>query len=190
MPSAPQPVSSLGDVLRRVQRLFSELGDGTPILIGKQHMAEPGPGSPPRIVFVPDETGRLGKASQANAGYLATWRRGCTVNVRGAESGEEAGTLDAADQLVARVVQVLKALDPSHLAIEGEGASENSPLPVEAYGAGITFSFAYVANIPIDPATMRAARQLTAISPSDPDRPEGDTGKTFTVTTPSDPDRP
>jgi len=190
MPSVPMPVSTLSDVLRRVQLLFSELGDGTPILIGKQHVSEPGPGSPPRIVFVPDERGRLLSAQQLNSGYLAAWSHGCTVHVRGVDGGEEAGRLDAAVALADRVIQCLKALDPAHLAIEGEGPSEDSPLAVDAYGGGIVFSFRFTRHTPSDPAVIRAARALTAISPPDPDRPQGDTGNSFSVTTPAGVVRP
>jgi hypothetical protein len=37
---------------------------------------------------------------------------------------------------------------------------------------------------------IRAARALTAISPPDPDRPQGDTGNSFSVTTPAGVVRP
>lgn len=191
MPSTAQPVSTMADVLRLVQAVFSFLGDGTPLLIGAAFLDEPGPGSGPRVVFVPDENGAFAPAQKIGAGYVASWAHGCTVYVRGVEPGDDAGRLEPAYVLAARVATVLKALDPAHISATPGGPRDDSPQRVPGPGgADIVFRFTYVANIAQDPAILRAVRQVVSISPPNPDQPGGDTGNTFVVSAPAVAERP
>lgn len=177
------PVSTLADVFRLVSRLFSIAGDGTPLFFGKKHLDNLGPGSAPRIVFVPDEEGTLGGPLKLNAGYVASWTHGCTVHVLGVEPGDEEGRFEPAYALAARVVTAIKALDPAHLVVAPGRPKDVSPLKVGAPGSAIAFTFTFATNIAQDAAILAASKQLTPISPPDPDRPEGDTGLSFTLST-------
>lgn len=190
MPTVAPNVSTLTDLLRLTERVFSLLGDGTPILIGAQYEHETGPGSAPRVLFIADDTGALGPPTKLNAGYLASWSHGCRVRVRGAEAGDDAGRLEAAVRLAGRVMGVLKALDPGHVVLAPGGPKDSSPLRVDgAPGAEISFAFVYTTNIATEPEILRAVGQLTSISPPNPDQPGGSTGKTFVVGTTTPPDR-
>lgn len=173
------PVSTLSDVIRRVELLFSKLGDGTPILVGSKHLDNLGPSSAPRIVFVPDESGELGGALKVNSGYIASWSHGCGVVVQGVEPGDDEGRFEPAYMLAGRVVAALKALDPAHVEVGGARPKDESPLRAGSPGAVVRFSFVYRRNIPQDQAVLRAARELIAVSPVDPDRPQGSTGNSF-----------
>ncbi len=191
MPSVAQPVSTMADVLRLTQAVFSLMGDGTPLLFGDAHLEEPGAGNAPRVVFVPDEDGDFAPAQKIGAGYIATWSHGCTVYVRGVEPGDEAGRLEPAYVLAARVVAVVKNLDPGHITITPGRPKDDSPqrTPSPA-GRDIVFRFTYAANLAQDPAVLRAVAQLTSISPPHPDKPGGDTGNTFVVAAVAIADRP
>lgn len=180
-------VSTLADVFRLVSKLFSLAGDGTPLFFGSKHLDNLGPGAAPRIVFVPDEEGTLAGPLKINAGYVASWTHGCTVHVLGAEPGDDEGRFEPAYALAARVVTAIKALDPAHLVVAPGRPKDVSALKVGAPGSAISFTFTYATNIAQDAAILAAAKQLTAVSPPDADRPQGDTGNTFTLTTTATP---
>lgn len=190
MPAAAPLVSTLADVLRLVERVFSLLGDGTPILIGKRYLEEPGPGSAPRVVFVPADGGKLGTPTKLNMGYVASWSHGCAVHVRGVEPGDDAGRFEPTYALAGRVIDVLRNLDPGHIEIAASTPRDTSPTSVTSpTGAEIAFTFTYVTNIAHEPAVRRAIAQLTSVSPPTPDQPGGSTGKDYTITTSAVADR-
>lgn len=182
MPSQPMPVSTLAVLIRLAERVLRELGDGTAVMVGRQYLVEPGPGSAPRIVFVPEDRGRLDGALKVSAGYLASWSHVCQVSVRGAEPGDDSGRLEPAYQLADRVIQILKGLDPAHVVLAPGGPRDTSPQDVDgAPGVDVTFAFTYTRSVAQDPAVLKAIRKIQSVSPPDPDRPLGDTGQTFTV---------
>ena len=122
---------------------------------------------------------------------------GLYLNLRGREAGgivepgDDAGRLEPAYVLAARVATVLKALDPAHSSATPGGPRDDSPQRVPGPGgADIVFRFTYVANIAQDPAILRAVRQVVSISPPNPDQPGGDTGNTFVVSAPAVAERP
>lgn len=182
-------VSTLDDVLQRVRDVFQIMGDGTPIMIGTQYEREPGPGAPPRVVFIPDEQGKLGAVEKVSAGYIAQWLHGCRVRVLAAESGDDGSRAEAAKRLAFRVIAVLKALDPGHIVLAPGNPKDTSALAVDGPGVDITFTFTYVAHIPQEPAVLNAVKQLASVSPPDPDRPQGSTGKQIVVSMSADADR-
>lgn len=181
MPSAAMPVSTLADVIRLFQAVYSHMGDGTPIMVGEQYLREPGPGSPPRIVFVPEEgDGKFGPPLKLNSGYVASRSWTCDVCVRAAE-GDDAGRFEPAYLMAARALTVIKNLDPGNIAVYPGQIRDDSPLAVGgAAGAGERFYFTYASNIAQDPAVIRAvASAIASVSPPNPDKPGGDTGNTF-----------
>jgi hypothetical protein len=188
MPTRAVAVSTLGDVLRLVEYAFSALGDGTTILIGEGYLSTFGTGSPPRVLFIPEKTGALVTAPKIGAGYLAGYAHGCDVYVRAAESGTDPGRFDAVYALLSRVTNALKWCDPGHIELSSR-LRDTSPLPVDAYGADVAFSFVYTRGIATDPAVLKIP--ITSVSPPNPDQPGGSTGLTYDVTSASDdPTRP
>lgn len=181
------PVSTIGDLFRLVGAAFNALGDGTPLLIGRKYLAEFGAGSAPRVLFVPEEQGRLGRPTRLNAGELASYTHGCQVYVRGAESGDDAGRFDAVYALADRVINALKWCDPAHVVLEPGNPRDASPLPDDAYGADVVFSFVFIRPIAIEREIHRLP--VEALSPMDPDRPRGDSGKTFVLSAPASAER-
>jgi hypothetical protein len=192
MPSQAAEVSTLADVIRLFQRVYSQLGDGTPIMVGKAFLAEPGPGSPPRIVFVPEDgNGKFGPPLKMGPSYIASRTWTCDVAVRGAE-GDEAGRFEPTWAMAARALTVLKNLDPGHITVYPGKVRDDSPLAVGgAGGAGERFYFTYASNIAQDPAVLAAIKAcITSISPPNPDQPGGSNGKEYTVNAAPDAVRP
>jgi hypothetical protein len=184
-----QRVSRLADFLRFFADKYSEVGDGIPILVGKKYLDQFGAGSPPRILIVPNAKGRLGPAPKLNANYIAGWSQGATVYVRGAEDGTDLGYFDSAEMIAERVMNVLKNTDAGHVELAPGDPRDESPLPVDAYGADVAFAFTYTRPVARDVAVWRAATSARAIP--DPDRPAGGNGKTFIVPTSAEtPTRP
>lgn len=170
--------SRLSDVLREVQAIFSVIGDATPIMVGRQYVAGRGIGSAPRVVFVPHAKGSWGPVNEINSGHVAGIKSGCNVYVRGVESGDDLGRMDAAEDLAARVLSALRAAAPGR--IEGGDFEDDSPTDADAYGADIALTFSYARGVPVDTAIRAAARQRAispGVSPPDPDRPNGSTSK-------------
>lgn len=191
MPSSAVQVSNLADAIQRFQRVFSRLADGTAIQIGAQYLHEPGPGHAPKIVLVPDETpGGLGGPEVIGRGFALRWEHSCSVHVRAAESGDDADRLAGAYALAERAMVVFKNLDPGHIVLAPGGPRDNSPLRVPSgAGAGITFRVTYVRHVPQDPAVLRALRDFTPVSPSNPDQPAGDNGKEYVLSATADAER-
>ncbi len=181
MGSQAPSVSTLSDVFRLIEQVYSLAGDGTPLLVGSEHLDNLGPGSAPRIVFLPDEDGQYDAALKFNAGYVASWKHECGVVVLGVDPGDAEGRFEPAYALADRLVAALKALDPAHLKIGAARPKDASALKAQGPGRAVRFSFVYERNIPVDRPILRAAKQLTAISPPDPARPQGSTGNTFTL---------
>lgn len=182
-----QPVSTLDDLLELVRRIFAEIGDGTPVMIGKEHLEDVG--AAPRVVFVPLVPGSgIGAPRQVAARLVASRIAKCTCHIRGAESGHEDTRRQATYRLSDRVVNALRAAAPGSLVLAPADSRDASPTGYEGYGFGEAFTFTFTGDIAED-EEIRAALEavLMAQSPVDPDRPEGDTGGTFTVTTPADP---
>jgi len=139
------------------------------------------PGAAPRVVFLPDENGEYGPPLKLNAGYVASWRHECGVVVLGVDPGDAEGRFEPAYALADRLVTAIKALDPAHLKIGVARPKDASALKSGGPGRAVRLSFAYERNIAQDAAILAAAKQLTAISPPDPARPQGSTGNTFTL---------
>jgi hypothetical protein len=189
MPAAAAQVSTLADVLRLAQAVFSLMGDGTPLLVGEQYLTETGPGSAPRVVFVPDKDGKFAPALKINAGYIASWSHGCRVHVLGSDPGDDPGRFEPVYVLAARVTAVLKNLSPARIVLAPGNPKDDSPLGVGAT-AGIAFSFTFQADLAQEPEVLRAIAQITSSSPPNPDKPGGDTGKTFSVSAAPTAERP
>lgn len=190
MPALAQPTSTVDDALRLVREVYSLMGDGTPIQIGKQYLAEPGPAQrPPRIVLVAEEPGKLGPPIKGNAEMAGSWEHACQAHVFAAETGADDDRFTNVHALADRLLNVVKHLDPAHMKIAPGNPRDASPLSVDAYGAAVSFSFTYARDIPNDLRVLAAIKQLTARGVVDPDRPTGGTSETLVPVLTEDPQR-
>lgn len=180
MATQDQPISKLGDLLRLFTRMMTEIGDGTTIQIGREYLKDFGAGAPPKILFVPSPDGQLGGVPRLNARYVAGFTDSCLVYIRAAEVGDDLGRLDNVDDMVDRVVNILKALGAACVEVGKGKPKDDSPLQVDAYGAQKLFLFSYTRGIPKNHEIWnRAFQVITPTAPTDPDRPQGDNGFTF-----------
>jgi hypothetical protein len=175
-----QPISKLGDLLRLFARMMTEIGDGTLVQIGRQYLEQFGTGAAPKILFVPAPDGQLGGAPRLNARYVAGFTDVCLVYIRGAEAGDDFSRLDNVDDMVDRVVNILKALGAACVEVGRGKPRDDSPLQVDAYGAQKVFMFAYTRGVPRNHEIWnRAFQVINPTAPTDPDRPLGDNGFMF-----------
>lgn len=177
--AATVPTSPLSEVLRLVGAVMGAIGDATPVMVGEQYL-ERGIGAGPRVVFVPEKRGTWGPPPQLNAGLVAGVTHGCALYVRGAESGDDATRFAAAEVLADLAVNILRALAPGRI-VGGEWG-DDSPAPVDAFGADLALTFTYTRGVAHN-VTMAAAvaTAIAARSPADPDRPNGDAGTTVST---------
>ena len=169
-------VSRLGDLVAAVRARFDAAADATPIMIGSGYELR-GVGAGPRVVFIPHTAGKLGPPSRVGQMSVATVSAGCDVHVRAPEGGDDAFRFDLAERLADRVVNALRAIGPGR--VELGNYSDNSPAPVDAFGADISLSFTYARQVPRDAAIWTVA--TTPAAPPDPMRPNGSTGDTFAI---------
>jgi len=167
------PASSLADVLRCISDIFTGITDATPILVGKEHLADFGTATPPRVLFVPDPKGSLTDPPDGcgGMGYEGGVAHGCNVYVRGAEGGGDLGRYDAAYTLADRVVTALGRAARGRWV--GRDFADDSPSGVDAYGADIAFSFVYTRGIQRDPKVWSLPAAPVAASPPNISAPPG-----------------
>jgi hypothetical protein len=183
------PPSTLSDVLRYVVALYTQAGlvrtvpadpsTGIEILIGERYKKSEG--APPRLFFQYDDRGEMGPVLELTGRDVASWTHGCWVYAWGAESATD---LDRYDSAIALAMQVRAAL---HIAAAARGGAVEvvraARSSLNTFGEDYSFRFQYTWSIPRDNALELAALALAATSqsPTDPDRPNGSTGQTFSV---------
>lgn len=174
-------VSWLSELLRLVESAFGQVGDATPIMVGKQYLAQ-GFGSGPRVLFVPDPDGKVVTPPQLSNDYVAGIRHSCEVYVRAPETGTDEERFNAAYALADRVVNALKWAGAARVTFDGQPFRDGSPSDGDAFGAELVFGFSYTRGVPKDDSIWRAAK-VNTVSPLDPDRPDGDNDTTLIVQT-------
>lgn len=164
------PPSTLADVIGQVRDAFQDMGDATPIMIGKQYL-EQGVGSAPRVVFVPEPRGRIGPPQEL--GNAASVTHSCDVAVRGQESGDDLERFKQAYAIGDRVIDLIKTAATGR--IEWGDFGDGSPTDADAYGAEVAFSFTYTRDVPhdaerwaLDPATADDAAAVPLVPPGEP----------------------
>lgn len=184
---AVTPVTTLSDVLVAVRALLIAVGDvradsnlgGVELLFGERYLKQEG--SPPRIVFV-REDGDIGPVLAVGARQVNSITETVRCYVWGAETSDDVDRQRAAEALAHRLLNAFKATAPGRLA--GKVRLRNSDTNVVTYGEELVLDLAYSYGVPYDDAIWDAAYAAApdpALSPPDPDRPQGDTGDTFTV---------
>jgi hypothetical protein len=174
------PRTTLTELLRAIGVAFRIAGDATPIMVGKQYLADFGMGTGPRILFVPDPKGEAGAVLEIGSREVASRTIACAVYVRGAEDGTDEGRYEAAYQLSARVLNALAGLAPGRV-MRGKAPQSADPVAVDAYGADDSWGFRYSFAVFVDqPVYQAAATAAPSLSPPDPDRLNGGSGLVFT----------
>ena len=155
MPIVAQPgkPSTLADVIQQVIDAFGELADATPILVGAHYLEHFGTGSGPRVLFVPEKGGGS-VGPPLNLGNAASVTHSCDVYVRGPESGTDVGRYGAAYALLDLVVNALATAAPGRL--QWGAMRDDSPVNVDAYGAGLAVSFLYQRDVTHAPQPVGA----------------------------------
>ena len=146
MPLVAQPgqPSTLAVVIQQVIDAFAELGDATPIMVGRHYLEHFGAGFGPRVLFVPEAgAGRVDKP--INLGNAASVVHSCDVYVRGPENGTDVGRFDAVYYLADLVINAIITAAPGR--IEWGALRDDSPVNVDMLGAGLVFSFTYARDV-------------------------------------------
>lgn len=133
--------STLADVIGQVIDAFAEIGDATPIMVGK-HYVSSGLGQAPRIVFVPELRGTIGPPTEL--GYACSITHSCDVYVRGEETGDDVQRFRSAYALGDLVIDCIKVAGGN---FEGEQYRDNSPTDVDVFGAELAISFKFTRNV-------------------------------------------
>jgi hypothetical protein len=161
----PGQPSTLAVVIQQVIDAFAELGDATPIMVGKHYLEHLGAGFGPRVLFVPEAgAGRIDRP--INLGNAASVVHSCDVYVRGPETGSDVSRFDAVYYLADLVINALITAAPGR--IEWGSLRDDSPVNVDMLGAGLVFSFTYsrdVTHAP-QPAGDRGRWNLAAAAAS------------------------
>lgn len=167
------PASTLDDVIRCIEDIFSGIGDATPIQYGKEYLATFGTGTPPKILFVDDAKGSLTDPPEGSGGmrFEAGIAIGCNVYVRAAEGGGDLGRRDAVNTLTARVISAIGRAARGRW--QGRDFADDSPSGVDAYGADRAFSFIYTYGVQSDPAVWALPANPIAPSPPNISAPPG-----------------
>jgi len=139
--------STLIDVIGQVIDAFGLVGDATPMQVGKQYL-ERGAGIAPRVVWVPELSGKIGPPTQT--GYAASVTHSCDVYIRGPETGGDLDRFKFAYALQDRIISGLRRAASGH--IEFGDLKDDSPAGVDAYGVDLAFRFTYQRNVRNDPA--------------------------------------
>lgn len=186
----PNP-STLDDLIQAMHtrlaalgRIRVEPGDGKiEWLVGERY--EGANGCPPRIWVYTGEDGSLGAPDRAGAGYVAGVTERCTFYLWGDETTADMDRQRAAKLLGMSVINLLRALAPGR--IKGMRFTRPVKTDILTYGEELRLAVEYAWNVPRDAAIWNVA--VSPISPPDPDRPQGSTGKTVEVDTTVEPTR-
>ncbi len=169
-------ISTLADLFGGIVALFAAVSDPTVIYVGERHLKREG--KPGRIIFVSD-TGSVASMPKLSAGYVSGVSLGFTAYVWGKESSSNNDLLRyvAADALVDRLINALSVLAPGRLTPGTIQRAKDTH--ILTYGEEYQVRFTYSRGVARDAALW--AVDMTAVSPPDADRPQGDTGYTFEI---------
>lgn len=172
--------STLADVLKYIEALYAQANDSTVFFTGERHLESEG--APGRIIFLPvRDLSTLGPPRELGARQVGTIREGVRCYVWGAETTADADRYEDARRRMMRLIAAFKNSAPGRLLMGPIVRGDQTD--VDTYGEEYQITIAYEWAVPNDRAIAKAAKTLggPTILPPDPDRPEGDTGKTFVV---------
>lgn len=170
--------STLIDVLQQCKEALDAIGTFLPVMIGRQYL-KTGPGSAPRVVFVPEYGGGSIETPQ-EMGMSAKVVHSCTVQVRAAESGDDLQRFRDAYALADLVIDLVRTAGTGR--VEFKNYDDGSPTDTEAYGVEIVFVFTYRRDVPHSAARWGLPRALTDGLGVQPQPPPGIPAGGLTIT--------
>jgi hypothetical protein len=180
MSSQGNTPSTLSDVLRYIEAIYALIPDETTVFFdGEEHLESEG--APGRIIFVQTEDGgELGPPLAIGANQAASITETVVCYVWGSETVADADRCDDAKARSMRLLAAFKAAAPGRLAMRR--LSRMKGTNIVTFGEEWRMTIAYTWAVPQDRAVTKAAKTLGGPSPlpPDPDRPDGNTGMTFT----------
>lgn len=182
------PVSTSADVVRNVVALLIAVGDvaaandgsgGTMrVYHGEEYLDTND--TPPRLVCVLGEDGGdLGGVLEIGARQVASWSEGISFHVWGAGPSDDS-RLDDAMARADRIVNCLAASAPGRR--RGKLYTREQNPKILKHGEELVFRISYTRPVPYDDQVFAAAYALAptpALSPPNPDQPQGSTGLSF-----------
>jgi hypothetical protein len=156
-----------------IVQLYADAGDTTPVLVGERHL--PQLGAPARIVLV-RAGGKAGGTLRVGDGNIASWGQGFRAYLWGAETVSDLTRYDAADDMLDRFINAVRARVPGRAEITTIDPTDAS---VQSYGEHLQVLVTYTRSVPRDAAIW--AVPVTPISPPNPMQPNGSTGDTFNI---------
>lgn len=155
--------TTLAGVIAQVISAFDEMGNITPIMVGKQYLKSFGVGGPARVLFVPETKGRI--ENPPEMGDAASIVHGCMVLVRAAEGGSDTDRFDRAYELGDLVIGCLRVAGTGRLA--WNVFADGSPADVDTFGAELMFGFTFKRAV-----RHSAKRWALAAAAADPNTPQ------------------
>lgn len=161
--------STLIDILKQIKGALDAMGIYLPTLIGKAYESE-GVGSAPRVIFIPDESGKLGPPREL--GNAASVTHGSRVLVRGRESGDDTERSKEVYALADIVIGLIQIAGTGR--IEWGKYEDASPTNTDAFGAEIRLTFTYRRDVAHNDARWRLAPAEDDTSAAEPQPPPGE----------------
>lgn len=142
------PASTLATLIGQVRDALQDMGDATPVMVGKAYLEQNGVGSGPRVLFVPEPRGSTGDAMKM--GLACSITHSCTVYVRAPETGDDITRLENAYRLGDRIMDCVATAAPGR--VSWGDYADGSPTDNDAFGAELVFSFSYRRDVRHDEA--------------------------------------
>jgi hypothetical protein len=178
LPANYSTPSTLAAVIGQVKDAFDEMGNATPIMVGATYL-ERGAGIGSRVVFVPeDKPGKL--LPPVKMGYAARMVHSCSVYCRAPETGDDITRLADVYALADLVISCVEAAGTGR--IEWGETTNDCPTDVDAFGAGLKFSFTFSRDVPHSAARWSLPAATSNNDLPEPHPPPGTPAAAVTVT--------
>lgn len=132
--------STVADVLQQVKDAFQDMGNPTPILIGKNYISRGPGGTDARVIIVP-YTGGKADTGMIEMGSAGSFSATCEVHVRAKDAADDVERLRQCEALAKLVWDVIRTAAPGR--IEGGNLEDISITDVDGNGFELSFSFTY-----------------------------------------------
>lgn len=169
------PRSTVADALRGIVLRYLAVGDPTQFLVGERYLKSHG--APGRIILVREGGQYGGPDRMAPTAWIAAKAQGFRAFLWAAESIDDLKRYDALEDMEDRFVNAVRATMPGRVRISSLNPSVETN--VVTFGEELQILVTWERNVPRDAAIW--AVPVTAQPTIDVMRPNGDTGKTFTL---------
>jgi len=174
--------SNLAVVIGQVRDAFEEMGNATPIMIGKQYLENVG--AAPRVLFVPEPNGKIGPAIELGNAVSVT--HSCDVYIRAEPIADDLERFARAYELSDLVIDCIQTAATGR--VEWSDYSDTSPTDTDDTGADIALSFTYQRDVPHSAIRRALAPAGADISGARPALPPGDPGTVESIDVTTEPE--